>query len=134
MSVDLNLLSRNMKLLRIMNGFSQEELASRIYISRTTYTAYENCHKTPSLQTLDSLAALYNIGFDTLVFQDLSLRPLNNMYLNNQEPDLGRLLTEYEQLTISSRKLIMERMNTLLEREEIFYTHYSRNTAAVRFT
>lgn len=126
MELDLEILSRNMKLLRIMHGMSQETLAAEINISRTTYTSYERCSKTPSLQALDSLAALYNIGFDTLVFCDLSRGLLYRIYLTDEGNNLDKLLADYENLTVSSRNLIMERMETLLEREKVFYSEYAK--------
>ena len=124
MKLNLKLLSSNLKRLRITHGFSQEELAEALYITRTTYTDYEKCTRSPDLQTLDALAAIYNISLDTLVFRDLSQGPLYRIYLHEDHRKLCILLSEYENLTMSSRSVIMERMNTLLEREEIFYSQY----------
>lgn len=124
MKYNKDLLSRNLKLLRITHGFSQAELAEKLYLTRSTYTDYEKCTRTPDLQTLDALSGIYNISLDTLVFQDLSQGPFNSIYLDEDHRMLGLLLSEFENLTVSSRSLIMERMNTLLEREEIFYSHY----------
>ena len=40
MKIDLELLSRNIKLLRTIHGISQEELSDDICITRSTYSAY----------------------------------------------------------------------------------------------
>lgn len=126
MNLNLELLSKNMKLLRVMHGLSQEALAEKINISRSTYTAYERCLKAPNLQVLDSLAALYDIGFDTLVFRDLSRGIFYRIYLCDDDKSVKKLLSEYESLTLASRNLIMEKILTLLEREEIFYSEYKK--------
>lgn len=126
--LNLKLLSRNLKLLRITNGLSQEKLAEMLYITRTSYTDYENCTRSPDLQTLDALSRIYSINLDALVFCDLSQGPLYQIYLNEDHRKLSVLISEYENLSISSKSLVMERMNTLLEREEIFYSQYMPNT------
>ncbi|MGN0704533.1 MAG: helix-turn-helix domain-containing protein [Lentihominibacter sp.] len=128
MKLDLDTLGRNMKLLRLTNGFSQEELAERLFISRTAYMDYEKCTRAPDLQTLDALSRIYNISLDTLVFHDLSQGSLYRIYLNEDQRKLCALLSEYENLTASSKGVIMERIDTLLEREEIFYSKYMMQT------
>ena len=42
MGLNLDILSRNLKLLRTANGMSQEELADKIYLTRSTYSTYES--------------------------------------------------------------------------------------------
>lgn len=124
MKLNLDTLSRNIKLLRLTNGFSQEELSQRLFVSRTAYIDFEKCTRAPDLQTLDALAEIYCISLDTLVFHDLSQRPLCHIYLNDNQRRLCTLLSEYENLTVSSKGIIMERIDTLLEREEIFYSKH----------
>ena len=47
MGLNLDILSRNLKLLRTANGMSQEELADKIYLTRSTYSTYESGAKPP---------------------------------------------------------------------------------------
>lgn len=123
--MDLEILSKNLKLLRTIHGISQEELAAEICITRSTYSAYETGAKIPDLQTIDALAAIYGIGFESLISYDLSTGLFNRIYFNNTDRRLAELLNDYESLSISAKNIVTERLDILLERESIFYDEYS---------
>ncbi len=124
MIMDLEMISRNLKLLRTIHGISQETLAATICITRSTYSAYETGAKIPDLQTLDALSAIYDIGFESLVNHDLSKGILNRIYFGS-EPQLAEILNSYESLSIAAKNIVKERLDILLERESIFYDEYS---------
>lgn len=121
MAVSLEILNKNMRLLRTSKGISQEELAAVIHLARTTYSAYETGVKTPDLQTLDALAALYDISFDSLVNHDLSEGLLNRIYFINDNEEMIDLLNAYQSLSVSSKFLIAQRLDVLLEKEDSLY-------------
>ncbi len=52
---------------RVVNGYTQEEIASLLGISRSTYAAYETGRNEPDITTLIKLATLYNASLDYLV-------------------------------------------------------------------
>ncbi|MDO4545406.1 MAG: helix-turn-helix transcriptional regulator [Bacillota bacterium] len=118
-------LSNNMKLLRLVNNISQDDLAYTIHLIRSTYSTYETGVKVPDLQTIDALAALYGISFDSLVNQDLSKGLLHRLYFEPGNEELADLLNRYQSLSTASKGLIMERIEAILEREDIFYREYS---------
>lgn len=126
MKIDLELLSRNIKLLRTIHGISQEELSDDICITRSTYSAYETGAKIPDLQTIDALAAIYDIGFESLINHDLSRGLLNRIYLSSSDRQLAALLNNYESLSVASKNVVTERLDILLERESVFYNEYTR--------
>ena len=126
MKINLKILSKNLKLLRTMNNISQDDLAAEIHIARSTYSTYETGVKVPDLQTIDALSALYNIGFDSLLNYDLSEGLMHQIYFELEDKQLADLMNNYQDLSISSKKLIMERIDVLLEREAIFYEEYAR--------
>lgn len=126
MKIDLELLSRNIKLLRTIHGISQEELSDDICITRSTYSAYETGAKIPDLQTIDALSAIYDIGFESLVNHDLSRGLLNRIYLSSSDRQLAALLNNYESLSVASKNVVTERLDILLERESVFYNEYTR--------
>ena len=105
--MNLEVLCKNLKLLRTVHGMNQDELAAKIYITRSTYSAYETGSKVPDIQTLDALAAIYNIGFESLVNHDLSKGLLSRIYF------------------VASKNVIMERLDVLLEREAVFYQEFA---------
>ena len=127
MTLDLERLSRNIKFLRNKSGISQEELAATIHLARSTYSTYETGVKIPDLQTLDALAALYNIGFDCLVNQDLTEGLASRIYFDQEDDELIDLLNDYLNLSIASKNVIVENLNVLLDKECVFYQTYTRS-------
>ena len=127
MTIDLQRLSGNMKFLRMKYGISQDELAHTIHLARSTYSAYETGVKIPDLQTIDALASLYNIGFDSLVNHDLACGLVNRIYFDQEDEELVSLLNDYMSLSIASRNLIAENLKMILEWELMFYQAYSKS-------
>lgn len=115
---------KNIKMLRNINGLSQEALAHDIFLARSTYSDYENGKKIPDLQTIDALSAYYNIEIDLLLNHDLTTGLLNRIYIETDEKNLSELLNNYQSLSSYSKDLIMERVETLIERESVFYKEY----------
>ena len=124
MNENLKLLCRNIKLLRAFHCLSQEDVAGAINIARSTYSTYESGSKNIDLQTIDSLARLYNISFDSLANHDLSRGIFHRIYFDHDRNSLKSLLNNYQSLSIISRNLVEERLDVLLEREGIFYDEY----------
>ncbi|WP_017726731.1 LexA family protein [Halalkalibacterium ligniniphilum] len=58
-----------LKQLRKIEGWTQEEVAKRIGVSKQTYNHYENEKRTPSLNTIRKLAKVYNVELDD-IFSD----------------------------------------------------------------
>lgn len=117
----LDTLRKNLKLLRMINGMSQEDLASEIYLTRSTYSAYESGSRIPDLQTLTALAALYGITLEALVNCDLSSDPVGRIYLDAENSRTAKLLNEYESLSTTSKSVVMERLKIITEREALLY-------------
>lgn len=65
-------LAANMRSLRDVYGYSQDYVSSRIHVARQTYSNYERGKKLPDIPTLLSLAELYQVTLDQLLFGDFS--------------------------------------------------------------
>ena len=52
--------------LRIKAGLSQEELARRLGLAKSTISMYENGQREPSLETLEAIADTFNVDMNTL--------------------------------------------------------------------
>ena len=61
------MLKDNLIMLRKMNGFSQEEIAERIGISRQAYGKWESGATIPDIEKCQALAQVYDTTIDALV-------------------------------------------------------------------
>ncbi len=61
------MLKDNLVLLRNLNGFSQEEIAAKIDISRQAYAKWENGATIPDIEKCSRLAAVYGVTLDSLM-------------------------------------------------------------------
>lgn len=55
--------------LRKIEGWTQEEVAKRLGVSKQTYSHYENEKRKPSLETIKELASVYQVNIDD-IFSD----------------------------------------------------------------
>ena len=53
--------------LRIKNNFSQDDLASRVFVTRQAVSRWENGETVPNTDTLKLLSKLYNVSINTLL-------------------------------------------------------------------
>lgn len=61
------MLKDNLAILRNIHGFSQEELAEKINISRQAYAKWERGDTIPDIEKCKSLAEIYGVSIDSLV-------------------------------------------------------------------
>lgn len=60
-------ISENLRRVRKANGYTMEQIAEIIGVTRTGYSNYENAKRPISLQSLLTLSKLYNMPIDELV-------------------------------------------------------------------
>lgn len=61
------MLKDNLIMLRNINGFSQEELAEKVGISRQAYAKWENGSTVPDIEKCRLLADVYGVTIDSLI-------------------------------------------------------------------
>ena len=61
------MLKENLVMLRNIHGFSQEEIAEKINISRQAYAKWESGATVPDIEKCSLLAQTYGISIDSLV-------------------------------------------------------------------
>lgn len=66
------MLKDNLVMLRSLYGFSQEELAEKINISRQAYAKWESGATIPDIEKCSLLASVYGITIDSLLNADTS--------------------------------------------------------------
>ena len=73
------MLKENLIVLRKLNGYSQEQIAEKINISRQAYAKWENGQTVPDIEKAAVLAELYGVTLDSLmkdgVQSDLGVLP-----------------------------------------------------------
>lgn len=62
----------NLKYLRKLRGWTQEEFAARLGIKRSLLGAYEEERAEPRLEVLEIMSRLFKVSLDELLLQDLS--------------------------------------------------------------
>ena len=69
--------SEKLKMLRKENNLTQDELAKKLYVSRTAISKWETDMGYPSLETLKQIAEMFNTSIDSLLTnQDLQNKKL----------------------------------------------------------
>ncbi|WP_139996353.1 helix-turn-helix transcriptional regulator [Kurthia sp. Dielmo] len=66
-------LSAQIKKYRARQGFSQEELAEKLYVSRQTISNWENERSYPDIHNLLLMSVLFNVSLDDLVKGDIEV-------------------------------------------------------------
>ena len=61
------MLKDNLVILRNMNGYSQEQIAEKIDISRQAYAKWESGATTPDIEKAAKLAEVYGVTIDSLL-------------------------------------------------------------------
>lgn len=85
--------------LRTKNGFSQDELAKQVYVTRQAVSRWENGETVPNTETLKLLSKLFDVSINTLLGAPRQLicqccgMPLDDATIS-KEPD-GEFNEEY---------------------------------------
>ena len=64
------MLKENLIMLRTIHGFSQEEIAGKINISRQAYSKWESGATIPDIQKCSLLASVYGVTVDSLIREE----------------------------------------------------------------
>ncbi len=73
--------------LRKKNGYSQEELANKLGISRQAVSKWERAESSPDTDNLICLAKLYNVSLDSLLFTEESIEDIKENQINEDNID-----------------------------------------------
>lgn len=119
MKYELHTLKTNIRALRVFCGANQEEAASSLNLSRSTYASYEAGLRTPDLGTLQKLSALYHVSLSELVYTPMEDLLLRQIYYKRNESALCEVLPLYDALSPLEKSHIIDKIN-ILKREEAF--------------
>ena len=71
--------------LRIASGLTQNEMAEKIGISRSTIGMYETGAREPDFETLEKIADFFNVDTDYLLGRSKKILDMTRAQLENQE-------------------------------------------------
>lgn len=104
-------LGKKLKDLRDRSGYTATEVAKNLGVERSSLSNYENDARKPDYETLNKLAAFYNVSVDYLIsdskdFLNLEFKTISLPYLNGLTPTLeGTALKIAEELGELSRAI-----------------------------
>ena len=87
-------ISKRLKELRTVSGFSQEKLAERLDVSRQTISSWENERSYPDVHNLIMLCDIYSVSLDDLMKGDIETmkKEVANTTLNKSPQDAIQLI------------------------------------------
>ena len=112
----LQCIARNLKYLRLCCGYSQDDLAKYLHLSRTSYGAVEKGIRTPQTDLIVDLAKLYRIRLDVLFEADKEAF-VREVTLMKGDADKADFINLYYRLSPFSQGRLFEKAIMLLETE-----------------
>ena len=114
--------------LRTAQKWTQQDVADRLGIKRSTYAYYETCTSEPDLETLTKLASLFHTTVDFLVGHPSSENPRLFFY-NRTTEDKNIVLTKREESMLQMfraidndrQEIVLRQMYEFLRNE---YDHF----------
>ena len=105
--------------LRTQKGYSQDELAEQVFVTRQAVSRWENGETVPGTETLKLLSKLFNVSINTLLGAPRKLvcqccgMPLEDAFLS-REPD-GSFNEKYCQWCYADGKFVYSDLQTLTD-------------------
>ena len=96
-----NNVNYNLRSLRESHNLTQQEVADVLNISRSSYAYYETGAHEASVQTVNTLAKMYNVSIDQIVNSDFVLRAPQVPYKTIE-------LQYFDELTEEEREIIIK--------------------------
>src|SRR6187549_365920 len=66
---------KNLRYLRKLRGWTQEEFANKLKIKRSLIGAYEEERAEPRLEVLENICSIFKLSLDELLLKDLTVSP-----------------------------------------------------------
>lgn len=90
-----------LKALRKKCGLTQQDVANRLGITRSTVSAYERNNKSPSLDVLERMAIMYHSSIDYM----MGLENRTNFYIDDLTPN-------QQEIILAIVKMLRDEWNT----------------------
>ncbi len=80
----MSLAGKNLRYLRKLRGWTQEEFANKLHIKRSLIGAYEEERAEPRLEVLEKLCNIFKISLDELLLKDLIVAKSGGSYIDKR--------------------------------------------------
>ncbi len=108
------LIGKRIKDMRLERGLSQQELGDLLGVTKVSVCGYENGTRTPSLETFDLMAKVFNTTTDYLLGREIRICDNEKgEYLGNISKDDVQIITElkenpklYERIIKDSKRYV----------------------------
>lgn len=92
----------HLKRLRKSYGFTQEQLAKILHVSKATVIRWENNYKFPSFDSLMQMAEIYNVTLDYIAGVDQKRAIVTDRLTQQQEALLRTMVLEFQSRGVKS--------------------------------
>ena len=107
---------KKLKTLRLENNMTQESLARRINVARSTIAGYETKNRQPSHEKLADMAEIFGVSVDYLIDGDETLTPLSRT--QHERIIDEKFFRLYSQLSVTSKEHALDYLELLKLRDE----------------
>lgn len=112
--------SKNLRFLRLLNGYTQQQMADVISVSRSSYHAIERGARLLDFETITILADFYDMDLSYLVSFDICDQILNMIRVEQDRIKASVFLERYFALSRNGKEQIKEEIFNMYEFEEAF--------------
>ena len=109
----MNKLGNRLRELRKQKGYSQQQLADHLHLSRSSIEMYESGERDPSTETKEAIADFFNVNMDYLFGRQES----------NEITKAMELYARYKKLTPEKQADFLNYLGYLQSRPELPYLH-----------
>lgn len=122
--------SKIMKDLRVERGYTQQQVADYIGITRQAYSRYENAQREPNLDIIDKICAFYMFSPTLFFVENYKFTDKNHMLLSS-------IAAEYEEkywLNYQKYSALFSNSDIRLKDSEVFLEYiYRENKHSIKF-
>ena len=114
--------SERLKELRIENRLTQEELAAKFYLNKSSISRYERDQQVPELDLLQKIADFFDVGIDFLLGNSDIKNPSTTSEKIADPSDIDLWLSKtdgYKELPEADREKIIEYARMMLDKHKI---------------
>lgn len=128
---------QRLKELRKNSGFTQKQMATKIGVATVTYVKYERGENEPNIETLESLATIFNVSIDYLLGHTEEISSINyNFYKTFSliETSIDVICEEFPEYRNEVIKLVTDFLNhcTMISFKDKFDLLYIKNSVATQ--